>query len=111
MTYPVITFCGSMRYFDEMVEVAHRFTAQGWIVLLPFVTNGYGKGSYATEQDFDEMLDDMHKRKIDMSTAVLVYGEHIGESVTSEIEYTKSRAIAMFRQVKLTDKIWEWDSK
>lgn len=38
-----------------------------------------------------EMLDDMHKRKIDMADEIFVInvGGYIGESTSSEIEYAK----------------------
>ena len=38
-----------------------------------------------------EMLDDMHKRKIDMADSIYVInvGGYIGESTRSEIEYAK----------------------
>ena len=38
-----------------------------------------------------EMLDDMHKRKIDMADEIFVINvdEYIGESTNSEIEYAK----------------------
>lgn len=81
--YPVVTICGSMRYFEDMLEVAHRWTADGWIVLMPFVIKGGQEGDEA----LGTMLDDMHRRKIDLSDRVIVYGEHIGESVTAEIVY------------------------
>ena len=40
-----------------------------------------------------EILDDMHKRKIDMSDGIFVLngGGYIGESTKSEIEYAKSK--------------------
>ncbi len=39
-----------------------------------------------------EMLDDMHKRKIDMADEIYVInvGGYIGESTRSEIEYAKN---------------------
>ena len=39
-----------------------------------------------------EMLDNMHKRKIDMADAIYVInvGDYIGESTRSEIEYALS---------------------
>ncbi len=39
-----------------------------------------------------KMLDDMHKRKIDMADSIYVInvGGYIGESTRSEIEYTKA---------------------
>ncbi len=40
-----------------------------------------------------EMLDDMHKRKIDMADSIYVInvGGYIGESTRSEIEYAKRK--------------------
>ncbi|WP_277408264.1 hypothetical protein [Lacrimispora xylanisolvens] len=40
-----------------------------------------------------ELLDDMHKRKIDMADTVFVINKdgYIGKSTESEIEYAKSR--------------------
>ena len=40
-----------------------------------------------------EMLDDMHKRKIDMADSIFVInvGGYIGESTRSEIEYAKAQ--------------------
>ena len=39
-----------------------------------------------------EMLDDMHKRKIDMADSIYVInvGGYIGQSTRSEIEYAKA---------------------
>lgn len=78
--YPVVTICGSMRYFDRMIEIAGDLTGQGFIVLMPFVKKGEGSTDIV-------MLDDMHKRKIDMSEAIYVVGSHIGESTSSEMTY------------------------
>ena len=41
-----------------------------------------------------EMLDDMHKRKIDMADAIYVInvGGYIGSSTKSEIEYAKQQS-------------------
>ena len=48
--------------------------------------NGWGNG-------MKEMLDEIHKQKIDMSDEIFVInvGEYIGESTRSEIEYAKSK--------------------
>lgn len=79
--FPVVTICGSMRYFTEMLEVANRWTADGWIVLMPFAVKG------PQADDFKAMLDAMHIRKIDLADRVIIFGDHIGESVTSQIIY------------------------
>lgn len=82
--YSITTICGSMRYYREMLEAAERLTKEKYIVLMPFVL----KDPNGTDK---EMLDDMHKRKIDMSGSIVVVGLHIGESTGSEIEYAKHR--------------------
>lgn len=45
-----------------------------------------------------EMLDDMHKRKIDMADGIFVVnvGGYIGESTRSEIEYAKEHNKRVF---------------
>jgi len=85
-TYETRTICGSMRYAEEMLEVAQSETANGRIILMPFVTD-YTGGRPA--DDYKRMLDEMHRAKIDASKAIIVVGLHIGESTTSEIEYAK----------------------
>ena len=49
----------------------------------------YGKIWEGTLTKTKEMLDDMHKRKIDMADEIFVInvGGYIGESTKSEIEY------------------------
>lgn len=87
--YPVVTICGSMRYFEEMLLVANKWTGEGWIVLMPFVTKGGPENA--------AMLDEMHKRKIDMADRVIIYGDHIGESTQSEWEYALFKPKAITR--------------
>ena len=49
----------------------------------------HGRGTLGKTK---EMLDDMHKRKIDMADSIYVInvGGYIGESTRSEIEYAKA---------------------
>jgi hypothetical protein len=92
--YPVATICGSMRYYDKMLEHAARLTSQGWIVLMPFVTKYVG-GQIADEQK--KMLDDMHFTKISMSDGIFVIGTHIGESTSNEMAYAEEHGVAIYR--------------
>lgn len=85
--FPVITICGSMRYFDQMMEAANEYTKLGWIVLMPFVA--YIKPGEQENNPVKEMLDEMHFAKIDMSEAILVVGSYRGHSTTREIEYAR----------------------
>lgn len=69
-----------------MLDVARHETANGVIVLMPFVTDYIGGRPAGVRK---RMLDEMHRAKIDLSECVIVVGSHIGESTTSEIEYAR----------------------
>jgi len=86
--FPVITICGSMRYYPLMLEAAERYTAEGYIVIMPFVQKGADRPG-GNSPEFVAMLDRMHLVKIDMAEIILVVGEHRGESTTREIVYAK----------------------
>lgn len=87
MKFPIVTICGSMRYYKAMLVIARDETIRGSIVLMPFVTNYIGG---KPPDDIKRMLDEMHRAKIDLSDSIIVVGSHIGESTQNEIEYAKS---------------------
>ena len=89
-TYPVITLCGSTRFKEQFLEAQKRLTLEGNIVISVGLFGHSGDDEVWTEGT-KEMLDDMHKRKIDMADAIYVInvGGYIGESTRSEIEYAK----------------------
>ena len=86
--FPVITLCGSTRFKDQFIEVQKRLTLDGNIVISVGLFGHSGDDEVWTEGT-KEMLDKMHKRKIDMADAIYVInvGGYIGESTRSEIEY------------------------
>jgi hypothetical protein len=88
--YPVITLCGSTRFKEQFLEVQKRLTLAGNIVISVGLFGHSGDDEVWTEGT-KEMLDDMHKRKIDMADAIYVInvGGYIGESTRSEIEYAR----------------------
>ena len=90
--YPVITLCGSTRFKDQFLEAQKRLTLEGNIVISVGLFGHSGDDEVWTEGT-KEMLDDMHKRKIDMADAIYVInvGGYIGESTRSEIEYAKRK--------------------
>ena len=80
---------------DEFFEVQKRLTLEGNIVISvglfghsgdEEVWDGMDEGTLSKTK---EMLDDMHKRKIDMADEIFVInvGGYIGESTRSEIDY------------------------
>ncbi len=96
--YPVVTLCGSTRFKNEFMEAQKRLTLEGRIVISvglfghsgdSEVWDGMDEGTLSKTK---EMLDDMHKRKIDMADGIYVInvGGYIGSSTKSEIEYALS---------------------
>lgn len=96
--YPVVTLCGSTRFKNEFMEVQKRLTLEGNIVISVGLFGHSGDQEVWENMDegtltkTKEMLDDMHKRKIDMADSIYVInvGGYIGESTKSEIEYAKA---------------------
>ena len=86
--YPVITLCGSTRFKEQFIEAQKRLTLEGNIVISVGLFGHSGDDEVWTEGT-KAMLDDMHKRKIDMADAIFVInvGGYIGSSTRSEIEY------------------------
>lgn len=89
--YKVITLCGSTRFKEQFLEVQKRLTLEGNIVISVGLFGHSGDDEVWTEGT-KEMLDDMHKRKIDMADEIFVINvdDYIGSSTRSEIEYAKA---------------------
>lgn len=88
--YKVITLCGSTRFKDQFFEAQKKLTLEGNIVISVGLFGHSGDDEVWTE-GIKEMLDDMHKRKIDMADEIFVINVngYIGSSTKSEIEYAK----------------------
>ena len=86
--FKVITLCGSTRFKEQFLEAQKRLTLEGNIVISVGLFGHAGDDEVWTEGT-KEMLDNMHKRKIDMADAIYVInvGGYIGESTRSEIDY------------------------
>lgn len=94
--YKVITLCGSTKFKDEFLAAQKRLTLEGNIVISVGLFGHSGDDEVWTEGT-KAMLDDMHKRKIDMADEIFVInvGGYIGESTKSEIEYAMSQGIGI----------------
>ena len=96
--YKVITLCGSTRFKDEFMESQKRLTLEGNIVISVGLFGHAGDAEVWENMDegtltkTKEMLDDMHKRKIDMADEIYVINVcgYIGSSTKSEIEYARA---------------------
>ena len=93
--YKVITLCGSTRFKDEFMKAQKDLTLNGNIVISVGLFGHSGDNEVWENMDegtltkTKEMLDDMHKRKIDMADEIFVINVngYIGSSTKSEIEY------------------------
>ena len=86
--YKVITLCGSTKFKEQYLEAQKRLTLEGDIVISVGLFGHSGDDEVWTEGT-KSMLDDMHKRKIDMADEIFVInvGGYIGESTRGEIQY------------------------
>lgn len=86
--YKVITLCGSARFKDAFMEAQKCLTLEGNTVISVGLFGHSGDDEVWTEGT-KEMLDDMHKRKIEMADEIFVINVdgYIGSSTRSEIEY------------------------
>lgn len=95
--YKVVTLCGSTRFKEEFMKAQKELTLQGYIVISVGLYGHSGDAEVWENMDegtltkTKEMLDDMHKRKIDMADEIFIInvGGYIGDSTKSEIEYAK----------------------
>ena len=89
--YKVITLCGSTRFKDAFMETQKRLTLEGNIVISVGLFGHSGDDEVWTDGT-KEMLDVMHRAKIDLADEIFVInvGGYIGSSTRSEIEYAKA---------------------
>ncbi len=99
--YKVITLCGSTKFEDEFKNIQKKLTLEGNIVISVVFCNSCDNEVFDTSTK--EMLDDMHKRKIDMADEIFVINKngYIGSSTKSEIEY----ALKTNKKVNYLEKI------
>lgn len=85
--FKVITLCGSTKLKDDYEYWNARLTLEGNLVFSCGVF-GHIDGIILSEED-KESLDEIHKRKIDLSDEIFVINtnNYIGNSTRSEIEY------------------------
>lgn len=86
--YKVVTLCGSTKFKDDFIQAQKDLTLQGNIVISVGLF-GHSGDSEVWSEGTKEMLDDMHKRKIDMADEIFVINKngYVGSSTKSEIEY------------------------
>lgn len=109
--YKVITLCGSTKFKKQFIRIQKELTLKGNIVISVGLFGHSGDNEVWENMDegtltkTKEMLDDMHKRKIDMADEIFVINVdgYIGESTKSEIEYAKAvgKNISYLENIKI----------
>nr|DAE28942.1 MAG TPA: deoxyribosyltransferase [virus sp. ctmTa7] len=89
--YKIITLCGSTKFKDEFLKVQKELTLAGNIVISVGLF-GHSGDTEVWAEGTKEMLDDMHKKKIDMADEIFVINVdgYIGNSTKSEIKYAEA---------------------
>ena len=84
----IITLCGSTRFKKEFEEQNKRLTLEGNIVISVGL---FGHSGDIITEDQKIMLDEIHKRKIDLSDEIFIInvGDYIGSSTWNEIQYAR----------------------
>jgi len=89
----IITLCGSIRFKREFEEMNALLTFEGWIVLCVgiFVHDENNKTIKAEIKKKKNMLDTLHKEKIEMSQFIIIINKdgYIGKSIGEEIKYAE----------------------
>lgn len=83
----VVTICGSMRFYEQMQQIAFELeTERGWCVLSPV-----GGANTSPSEEGLKRLAAAHCKKIDLSDAVYIVNinGYIGKSVTQELQYAR----------------------
>ena len=84
----VVTLCGSMRFQNEMMEIAEKLAREGECVLTPvyMVT----KDCEISEEEVKRLKLEQFKR-IELANEVFVVNvdEYVGESTMAEIEFAE----------------------
>jgi len=86
----IVCLCGSTRFYESFREANYQLTLAGKIVLSIGCDTHSDDGLGISDKQ-KTMLDELHKRKIDLADRVFVLnvGGYIGGSTRSEIEYAE----------------------
>ena len=96
MKTKIVTLCGSTRFAQWFMIKRWELEKQGIITLgINILPEGYfeGEGHHGAEQEgVKHILDELHKRKIDLADEVFILNVdgYIGESTRNEITYAES---------------------
>lgn len=97
----IITICGSLKFTDEMMKEAQKYSLNGFCVFTPIYP--VDKNVIISKEQL-QLLKEEHFKKIELSDSILVINKnnYIGESTKLEIEYAKSlnKEIIYYKNIK-----------
>jgi hypothetical protein len=92
--HDVVVLCGSMRFAEEMAEVAiEESVLRRALVLKPDCNMKIEHPLWADPAEAEALkvrLDDQHRQKIRLADRVIVIGDYAGDSTRAEIAYARS---------------------
>lgn len=90
--HDVVVLCGSMRFADQMAQVAITESVYGALVLKPDCNMKLPHRLWADPVEAEAIkvrLDDQHRQKIRLAHRVIVVGDYAGDSTRAEIAYAR----------------------
>ena len=107
--YEIVTLCGSTKFKEDFIKAQEELTLSGKIVIsVGLFGHADNKFNTVITEETKEMLDDMHKRKIDISDSIFVINKnnYIGKSTLSEIKYAlqTGKPVKYMYQINKEDK-------
>lgn len=102
----IVTICGSMDFYEEMMKQAARLTSEGYLVLFPFSKFGaYTKEYEDKSPQAMQAHEHMQRQRISLSNGIFVVNlkGYIGESTASEITFARGLGKTIHFLVPLLD--------
>ena len=91
-----ITLCGSTKFKSEFERINSELTLAGYVVFSVACFSHTDKIVLSSQQK--HLLNDVHKRKIDKSDAIVVINvdDYMGEGTHDEIDYAESIGVDVY---------------
>ena len=88
-----ITLCGSARFEELWHRLNKELTLCGHVVYSLAVFPSYMNGREWYDEEQKVLLDDVHKKKIENSDAIVIINKdgYLGESTISEIRFARTK--------------------
>ncbi len=98
----IITICGSLKFYNKMLDIYSGLTSRGWIVFFPSVSANHRMELRKSVEEMTNLMYNIHIKKIEMSDLILIVDidHYVGADTTKEIEYAKELHMPVIYYVK-----------